>query len=78
MKVSEQLQQQVERFSKTRSFALDTSLKKELSAWYREAGHGKLNVACSTCVRNAMGKLSKSISEGEHIKPIIHFIGTKQ
>lgn len=78
MKVSEQLQQQVDRFSKTRSFALDTSMKKELSAWYKESGHGKLNVACSTCIRNAMGKLSKSISEVEHIKPIIHFIGTKQ
>ena len=78
MKVSEELQQQVERFSKTRSFALTSETKKELGAWYKESGFGKLNVGCSTCVRNAMGKLVQSISQGEHIKPRIHFIGTKQ
>lgn len=78
MKVSEELQQQADRFSKTRSFSLDSALKKELGAWYKESGFGKLNVGCSTCIRNAMGKLVQSISQGEHIKPRIHFIGTKQ
>ena len=78
MKASEELQQQAERFSKTRSFALTSETKKELGTWYKAAGYGKLNVGCSTCVRNAMGKLVQSISQGEHIKPRIHFIGIKQ
>jgi hypothetical protein len=78
MKVSEELQQQAERFSKTRSFALTSETKKELLTWFKESGYGKLNIGCSTCVRNAMGKLVQSISQGEHIMPRIHFIGTKQ
>lgn len=78
MKVSKELQDQVERFSKTRSFALNAPLKKELADWHKAAGHGKLNVACSTCIRNGMGKLLKSIQDGEHLNPRIHFIGIKQ
>jgi len=78
MKVSDELQQQAERFSKTRSFALTSETKKELATWYKAAGFGKLNVGCSTCVRNAMGKLLNSMNQGEHLMPRIHFIGTKQ
>jgi hypothetical protein len=78
MKVSEELKEQADRFSKTRSFSLNAPLKRELSDWYKSAGHGKLNAGCSTCIRNAMGKLVQSISQGEHIMPRIHFIGTKQ
>lgn len=78
MNISNELKEQAERFSKTRSFALTSETKKELGAWYKESGFGKLNVGCSTCVRNAMGKLVQSISQGEHIMPRIHFIGTKQ
>lgn len=78
MKVSEELQQQVERFSKTRSFALNAPLKKELAEWHKAAGHGKLNIGCATCIRNGMSKLLTSINEGEHLKPRIHFIGIKQ
>lgn len=78
MKVSKELQEQVERFSRTRSFGLNAPLKKELADWHKVAGHGKLNVACSTCIRNGMGKLLKSIQDGEHLNPRIHFIGIKQ
>lgn len=78
MKISDELIQQADRYSSTRSFALDSTLKKELSQWYKAMGFGKLNVACSTCIRNAMGKLLKSINDGEQLKPRIHFIGIKQ
>jgi hypothetical protein len=78
MKVSEELLQQADRFSKTRSFSLNAPLKRELADWYKAAGHGKLNIGCATCIRNAMGKLLQSINEGEHLKPRIHFIGIKQ
>lgn len=78
MKISDELLQQADRFSKTRSFALNAGIKRELSDWYKSMGFGKLNVACSTCIRNAMGKLLKSINDGEQIKPRIHFIGIKQ
>jgi hypothetical protein len=78
MKVSKELQDQVERFSKTRSFALNAPLKRELADWHKAAGHGKLNIACSTCIRNGMSKLLKSIQDGEHLVPRIHFIGIKQ
>jgi len=78
MKVSDELLDQADRFSKTRSFALDAPLKRELADWYKFSGHGKLNIGCATCIRNAMGKLLKSIQDGEQLKPRIHFIGIKQ
>lgn len=78
MKISEELIQQADRYSSTRSFALSAGLKKELAEWYKAMGFGKLNVGCSTCIRNAMGKLLKSINDGEQLKPRIHFIGIKQ
>ena len=78
MKVSEALLQQAERYSKTRCFALNSELKKELNEWHISAGFGKVNIGCPTCVRNAMSKLLKSINDGEQLKPRIHFIGVKQ
>jgi hypothetical protein len=78
MNLSEELLQQADRFSKTRSFSLNSQLKKELNQWHITAGHGKVNLACPTCVRNAMGKLLKAINEGDHLKPRIHFIGIKE
>ena len=78
MKVSDELLDQADRYSKTRSFALNSSMKRELSDWHKAAGHGKLNIACSTCIRNGMSKLLKSIQDGEQLKPRIHFIGIKQ
>jgi len=78
MNISEDLQQQLERYSSTRSFSLNASMKKELNQWHISAGHGKVNLSCPTCVRNAMSKLLKAINDGEHLKPKIHFIGVKQ
>ena len=78
MKISDELIQQADRYSATRSFSLNSAMKRELSDWYKAMGFGKLNVACSTCIRNGMGKLLKSINDGEQLKPRIHFIGIKQ
>jgi hypothetical protein len=78
MKVSDELIKQAERYSSTRSFALNVAMKKELSDWHKAMGFGKLNIGCSTCIRNAMGRLNKSINDGEQLKPRIHFIGIKQ
>ena len=78
MKISDELIQQADRYSATRSFSLNSAMKRELSDWYKAMGFGKLNIGCSTCVRNAMGKLLKSINDGEQLKPRIHFIGIKQ
>jgi len=78
MKPSDALIQQAERYSKTRSFALNAELKKELNQWHISRGFGKVNIACSTCIRKAMSKLVKSINDGEQLTPKIHFIGIKQ
>lgn len=78
MKVSDQLIQQAERYSKTKSFSLNSEMKKELNQWHISMGFGKLNLACSTCIRNGMSKLLKSINDGDQLKPRIHFIGIKQ
>ena len=78
MKVSDELIQQADRYSTTRSFALNSAMKRELSDWHKAMGFGKLNIGCSTCIRNGMGKLIKSINDGEQLKPRIHFIGIKQ
>lgn len=78
MNISNELLQQVERYGKTRSFSLNAPLKRELADWYKADGHGKLNIGCATCIRNAMSKLLTSINEGQNLKPRIHFIGIKQ
>jgi hypothetical protein len=79
MNISDQLKSQVDRYSKTRSFALDAPLKRELAEWYKYAGHGKLNIGCATCIRNAMQKLNNYyLTEMAPKSPKIHFIGIKQ
>jgi phage FluMu protein Com len=79
MNISKELEQQVERYNKTRSFALDAPLKKELADWYKDAGFGTLNIGCATCIRNAMQKLSNYyLTEKAPMSPKIHFIGIKQ
>ena len=78
MNLSKALTEQADRFSKTRSFSLGAELKKELNEWHKKAGHGKVNLGCSTCIRNAMSRLLKSINDGENLNPRIHFIGIKQ
>ena len=79
MKISNELQTQVDRYVKTRSFALDGPLKRELAQWYKYAGYGTLNIGCATCIRNAMQKLSNHYQTDMAPKsPKIHFIGIKQ
>jgi len=79
MKISNELQTQVDRYVKTRSFALDAPLKRELAQWYKYAGYGTLNIGCGTCIRNAMQKLSNHYQTDMAPKsPKIHFIGIKQ
>jgi len=79
MKISDELQSQVDRYILTRSFALDATLKRELADWYKWAGFGTLNIGCGTCIRNAMQKLSNHyLTEMAPKSPKIHFIGIKQ
>lgn len=79
MNISNQLQSQAERYSRTRSFALDSPLKRELAEWYKYSGYGRLNVGCATCIRNAMQKLTNYfLTEMAPKSPKIHFIGIKQ
>jgi len=79
MKISNELQTQVDRYVKTRSFALDAPLKRELAQWYKWAGFGTLNIGCGTCIRNAMQKLSNHyLTDMAPKSPKIHFIGIKQ
>ena len=79
MKISNELQTQVDRYIKTRSFALDNVLKRELAQWYKFAGYSTLNIGCATCIRNGMQKLSNYyLTEMAPKSPKIHFIGVKQ
>jgi len=79
MKISDELQSQVDRYILTRSFALDATLKRELADWYKWAGFGTLNIGCGTCIRNAMQKLSNHyLTDMAPKSPKIHFIGIKQ
>lgn len=79
MKISNELQTQVDRYVKTKSFALDAPLKRELAQWYKYAGYSTLNIGCGTCIRNAMQKLSNHyLTEMAPKSPKIHFIGIKQ
>jgi hypothetical protein len=79
--ISDELKTQVQRFQRTRSFALNENLKEELADWFRLTRKTTLNVRCGTCLRNAMNDLAKSIQEesNKEIKPAkIQFIGVKQ
>ena len=79
--ISDELKTQVQRFQRTRSFALNENLKEELADWFRLTRQATLNVRCGTCLRNAMNDLAKSIQEesNKEIKPAkIQFIGVKQ
>ena len=79
MKISDELQSQVDRYILTRSFALDAPIKRELADWYKWAGFGTLNIGCGTCIRNAMQKLSNHyLTDMAPKSPKIHFIGIKQ
>lgn len=79
--ISEDLKQQAIRYQKSRSFALNNMLKKELSSWLLSYKGTVLNEKCGTCVRNAMNDLVYAMQEekAQEIKPAkIQFIGVKQ
>lgn len=79
--ISDELMSQVQRYMKSRSFALNDELKEELSIWLKINKNVVLNKRCGTCLRNAMRDLSSHIQSNinTEIKPArIQFIGTKQ
>ena len=89
MNISNELRQQLVRFSNTRSAHLNEQLKSELSIHFASLGMGKLNKSCNTCVRIAMYKVHDNMDkvrpviqqENSHMKeqpPKLHFVGVKQ
>ena len=79
--ISEELMSQVQRYMKTRSFALNENLKEELAIWLKAYKGIILNKKCGTCLRNAMRDLCGHVQQNlnTEIKPAkITFIGTKQ
>lgn len=79
--ISEELNIQVQRFQRSRSFALNENLKDELADWYKSVKGSTLNVRCGTCLRNAMNALATHMQEESNkvAKPAkIQFIGVKQ
>lgn len=89
MNISNSLRIQLEQFSRIRSAHLNEQLKEELSIHYKMLGFGKLNKACSTCVRIALDKVNANIDKvivpkimvDTHMNenpPKLHFKGIKQ
>lgn len=89
MNISNSLRIQLEQFSRIRSAHLNEQLKEELSIHYKTLGFGKLNKACSTCVRIALDKVNANIDKviapkivvDTHMNenpPKLHFKGIKQ
>jgi len=88
MNISNALRYQLEQFGRIRSAHLNEQLKEELSIHYKSLGFGKLNKACSTCVRIAMDKVNANIDKviapkivvDTHMTeqpPKLHFVGIK-
>ena len=79
--ISEELLTQVQRYQRSRSFALNEMMKEELAVWYKLQKQATLNKKCGTCIRNAMNDLVKWYQEdkAQEVKPAkIQFIGVKQ
>lgn len=79
--ISDELMSQVQRYMRSRSFALNENLKEELAVWLKAYKGIILNKKCGTCIRNAMRDLAAHIQQNlnTEIKPAkITFIGTKQ
>jgi len=75
MKISDELMTQVDRYRKTKSFAVNQIMKKEMSEIYKSQNWGALNLSCGVCLRDAFNKI---IRELETPKPKINFIGIAQ
>ena len=74
MILSNELQSQVTRFSKTRSCSMDSQLKNELALLLFQIKGTRLNKSCGTCIRNAMQDLINFIAN--EVK-ITEFIGIR-
>ena len=74
MILSNELQSQVTRFSKTRSCSMDSQLKNELAILLFEIKGTRLNKSCGTCIRNAMQDLINFIQN--EVK-LTEFIGIR-
>jgi hypothetical protein len=80
MKISNELQSQVDRYGRTGSFNLPKMLKVELAAWCQKVQNKVLNQNCGTCVRNAMRDLyaTQMIAEPKIKIKRTSFIGVLQ
>jgi hypothetical protein len=74
MTLSNELQSQLTRFSKTRSCSLESQLKNELALILFQINGKRLNKSCGTCVRNAMQDVLNFIS---HEVRLESFIGVR-
>ena len=74
MILSNELQSQVTRFSKTRSCSMDSQLKNELAILLFQIKGTRLNKSCGTCIRNAMQDLINYIAN--EVK-LTEFIGIR-
>ena len=74
MVLSNELQSQVTRFSKTRSCSMDSQLKNELALLLFQIKGTRLNKSCGTCIRNAMQDLINFI---QNDVKLTEFIGIR-
>tara|TARA_R110002012_G_scaffold1372_8_gene5677 strand:+ start:1234 stop:1569 length:336 start_codon:yes stop_codon:yes gene_type:complete len=75
MNISNELMTQIDRYRKTKSFAVNQVMKKEMSDLYKQHEWGTLNLSCGVCIRDAFNKI---IREMDTPKPKINFIGVAQ
>ena len=75
MNISNELMTQIDRYRKTKSFAVNQIMKKEMSEIYKSQNWGALNLSCGVCIRDAFNKI---IRELDTPKPKINFIGIAQ
>lgn len=83
MILSKELNAQIERYRRTKSFALPGPLKKELKDVIRVIKGYTLNAECGTCCRNAMRELESYMSQVEDVpllqkREVKQFVGVKQ
>lgn len=83
MILSKELNEQLDRFRKTRSFRLDAPLKQDLKAVIQIIKGYTLNTECGTCCRNAMRDLDHYMNEQQdapvlQMKSTVNFVGVKQ
>lgn len=83
MILSKELNEQLERFRKTRSFRLDAPLKRDLKSVILTIKGYTLNTECGTCCRNAMRDLDYYMSHQAEVpvlqvKSNVTFVGIKQ